>query len=202
MKEEKGEGIILRVIPLNDSKRILTAFLPHEGIISLSARAISPSLGRLTAATSPLSRSELIYRRGRGEVHKLIEATLLSDHLILRSCAERLECAGEILQLLLRTQLPGKPSPLLYELTKAYLDRLQTTTSPKNLVTSFFLKFLKHEGLFLWTELVPPDFNKEEWKLAERLVNSRSFQEIETIDNTKNLINKIKIYIHHRAHIL
>jgi len=195
MKEEKGEGIILRAISLNDSKRILTAFLPNEGVISLAARAISPSLGRLTAATSPLSRSELVYRRGRGEVHKLIEATLLSDHLALRSCAERLDCAGEIFQLLLHTQLPGKPAPLLYELTKAYLDRLQTTPSPKNLVASFFLKFLKHEGLFLWTQTVPPGFNKEEWHLAGLLAASRSFQEIESVLIANNFFKKVKEFL-------
>jgi len=195
MKEEKGEGIILRAIALNDSKRILTAFLPHEGVISLAARAISPSLGRLTAATSPLSRSELVYRRGRGEVYKLIEATLLADHLALRGCADRLDCAGEIFQLLLHTQLPGKPAPLLYELTKAYLDKLQTTSSPKNLVASYFLKFLKHEGLFLWTQTVPPGFNKEEWHLAGSLASSRSFQEIESFLIDTNFFKKVKKFL-------
>lgn len=192
MSEKTSEGIILRTIPLTDTKRILTAFLPLEGVISLSARALSPALSRLAAATTPFARSELVYRKGRGEIYKLIEASLLEDHLALRDSSEHLHCAAEILKLLLRTQLPGKPSPQLYDLTKAFLARIQNSPSPQSLLASFLLKFLKAEGLFLWTQQRPPGFNFEEWSLVEVLAGSRSFQEIESKQVDLGLAEKIR----------
>jgi hypothetical protein len=62
---------------------------------------------------------------------------------------------------------------------------------PKNLLASFFLKFLKHEGLFLWTPTPPPPFNKEEWLVTGQLASSRLFEEIEALPTTNPILVKI-----------
>jgi DNA repair protein RecO (recombination protein O) len=153
VKEERSEGIVLRAIPFSDTKKILTVFMPEEGLVSMATRALSPALSHLACATSPLTCSEFIFRKGRGEVYRLLEATPLDYNLALRTTTERINCAGEIVQILLKTQLPGKPAPLLYDLAKAYIHHIQQTLKPFNLLASFYLKFLKHEGLLHWTPL-------------------------------------------------
>ncbi len=217
MKEERSEGIVLRATPFSDTKRILTVFLPEEGMLSLATRSLSPTLSNLSAATSPLTCSELIYRRGRGEVHRLIDANPLEGHLELRTNAERLDCACEIAQILLKTQLPGKAAPLLYELTKVYLDKLQRCTKPINLLASFYLKLLKHEGLLHWTSHCafclerPVSFfckgeglcaqhrshpahaiTHSEWEFFGLLADSRSFQSMEIAELKPPFLERLR----------
>lgn len=217
MKEERGEGIVLRATPFSDTKKILTVFMPEEGIISLATRTLSPQVSRLASATAPLTCSEFLFRQGKGEVYRLIEAHVLVDHLGLRNHIERLDGAGEIVQILLKTQLPGKPSPLLYELTKAILDRLQHSPKTANLVGSFHLKLLKHEGLLRWTphcsvcnaqpvtffsrgeghcSLHRKDpaqpFSSIEWDCLGVLCASRSFNQIENLSLPMGLLDKIR----------
>jgi DNA repair protein RecO (recombination protein O) len=219
MKEERSEGIVLRAVPYSDTRRILTVLMPEEGIISLASRVLSPSLAKLAAATTPFSRSEFLYRRGRGEVHRLIDASMLDDHLALRSESKRLECAGEIIQVLLKTQLHGKPTPALYELTKAYLHRMQLSPHPQNLLASFYLKLLKHEGLLRWSNLCAScekpvvyfcrgrgtcashhslpchGVNKGEWQMIGTLADSRSFKAVEEANVPWEFAIKLKQFI-------
>ncbi len=198
MKAEKGEGLILRQIPFQESKQILTIFLPEEGVTSFIAKRSN------TGTFSPICELEFAYRRGRGELHYLFEGRASNSYLELRNTIEQLEYAGEIIQLLLGSQLPGKPAPLLYILTLRYLDRLRFGLKPINLVASFFLKLLTHEGLFLAKSSPNRDshfhcashrpFSSEEWLLIDILSCSRSFNAIETPSIEKDLFNRIKIH--------
>ncbi|MBS3905346.1 MAG: DNA repair protein RecO [Simkania sp.] len=218
--EERSEGLVLRVIPLNDTKRILTVFLPEEGILSLATKTPSSSLNHLATATAPLTCSDFIYRKGKHEVYRLLEASILEDHLLLRSCVNRLHCAGELAQILLKTQLPGKPAPLLYALTKAYLNRLQHSNNPYNFLTSFYLKLLKHEGLLRWSaqcvycnersvsyfchgvgtcsmhQTHPSHLlTSREWALIGQLSTARSFQTIEEATLDLYLLEKLRLFL-------
>jgi len=207
----------LRAIPFNDTKRILTIFMPEEGVVSMATRAFSPTLSHLMSATSPLTCSEFIFRRGRGDVYRLLEANTLADYLTLRTNANRLDCAGEIVQILLKSQLPGKPAPLLYDLTKAYIDHLQHCSHPDNLLASFYLKLFKHEGLLHWaahcavcTEHPVSFFCKgqgtctqhrnypahpltsQEWQLIGLLADSRSFQILEGLHLDSSMMSHLR----------
>ncbi len=194
--------------------------MPEEGVISLSTRVFSPALSHLTSATSPLTHSEFLFRKGRGEMYRLLEANTLTHYLALRTDANRLDCAGEIVQILLKSQLPGKAAPLLYDLTKAYVDHLQHCSHPNNLLASFYLKLLKHEGLFYWTTLCsacnrhPVTFFckgqgtcaqhrsypahpliDQEWQLLGLLAESRSFQILEGIHLDPSMIDRLRLFI-------
>lgn len=53
----------------------------------------------------------------------------------------------DLLQAVLGSQLPGKPSPQLYALLLIYLKKIPQTAYPWVLAASFRLKLLMHEGL-------------------------------------------------------
>jgi hypothetical protein len=46
------------------------------------------------------------------------------------------------------SQIKNKSIPLLYLLLSKYLQELEKSPKPKILLLSFYLKFLRHEGLF------------------------------------------------------
>ncbi len=199
MKEETSEGIVLRNTAIQEGRHILTVFTPVEGILSLATPRISIHEMRLIAATTLLSRAEFSYRKGRGDIYRIMEASLLESFDSLRTQLSQLSAAGELLHLILRSQLFGKSSPLLYQLTLVYLRRLTSTKHPLSLVMSFHLKLLKHEGLFCWTPKIPSpieeitDFSEEEWRVIATLTDSRFFDAIERIEISPLLMEKIRL---------
>jgi DNA repair protein RecO (recombination protein O) len=197
MKEETFEGIVLRSVPVQEGKRILAAFTPGEGLVSVATPKTFTHEMRLASATALLSRSEFCCRKGNSDIYRLREACLLESFDGLRASYSKLSAAGDLLHAILRSQLAGRPAPLLYELLLTYLRRLNSTQHPLLLVISFKLKLLKHEGLFAWTRDIPPpvqelaSFSIEDWLHLGLLVGSRSFAEIESVAASPDLAEKV-----------
>ncbi len=178
---ETVEGIVLRSVDFQEHQRILTVLTPTEGIMTLCAKGISRHTPRLLNATVAPSRAEFSFRRGKGEIHRILDAFPLCDYLSLRQSLQQLTAAGKVLQAVLHSQFPGTPNALLYALTTSYLQRLSQTPSPNQLATSFQLKLLKLEGLFAWkeTRMTFEMFSTAEWEAVGRLVESQKFPMIE-----------------------
>lgn len=151
--EEKTEGIVLKAVPFKENDRILTLFTPDQGVMSLYVRGLSKKKPTLTNLATPLSRGEFVFRKGRSDLHKFLDGTILDLHLTLRKSYHHLEVGGRILQAIHHTQLPGKGSPSLYTLLASYLKKLGEATYPETLSASFHLKLLKHEGLLSLQDL-------------------------------------------------
>lgn len=193
------EGIVLRSVAVQEGRYILTVFTPHEGLISLGTPRISIHEMRQNAAISLLSRSEFCMKKGRSEIHRLIEATQLESFDNLRDHFAKLSAAGDLLHSILLSQLSGKPAPLLYALLLTYLRRLTCSHAPALLVVSFQLKLLKHEGLFAWTKDIAHSiqemtiFSPQDWLTVGVLMGSRSFSQIENLEASPHLLEQIKI---------
>jgi DNA repair protein RecO len=206
MKEETYEGVVLRNVVVQEGRHILTVFTLQEGVLSLATPQLSIHEMRLRTATTLLSRAEFCCRRGRGDIYRLLEASLLESFDSLRTQFSQLAAAGEFLHLILRSQLAGKPAPLLYELMLSYLRRLTITQHPLALVISFHLKLLKHEGLFGWTPIIPSimqelaSFSQEEWRCLGAWTDSRSFSEIESVTATPFLVEKVRTLLENLIH--
>lgn len=137
--EEKNLGILLLSISYLGKKKILKVYTAEAGLVTLMAKSRD--------LTSPFCIAEWLYRKSEREIHTLVDGTLLDPLSNLRSSYEVLTAAGSIANDLLRSQLPSKPSPLLYELLVAYLRKLPTSPAPQTLAISFRLKLLLHDGL-------------------------------------------------------
>ncbi|MBS0619911.1 MAG: DNA repair protein RecO [Verrucomicrobia bacterium] len=170
MENGQTEGIILKSLDYREQSRIITLFSP-EGLISLIIRGVS----RKIPFTIPLNRIECHYRRGRSDLLSFLDGTLLDDHQSLRTSLASLQAAGTLSSHILQTQLPGKPSPALYALYRAYLKQVPHFPDPAPLIASFQLKLLCHEGLLhedyhplaavqsftaLRTHACPPDLSR------------------------------------------
>ena len=147
MNEEKTEGIVLKAIPFKENDRILSLFTPDRGVMSLYVRGLSKKKPALVNLTTPLCRAEYHFRKGRSDLYRFIDGTILDLHLPMRRSYHHLEYAGKMLQAILKAQMPGKKSEGLYYLLISYLKKLSDLSFPETLWVSFELKLLKYEGL-------------------------------------------------------
>jgi len=159
-------GLLLHSIPYLGQKKILKIFTPEQGLLSLFAQKTK---------ISPFCHAEWVYRKTEKEIYSLQDTTLLDPLLHLRENYNTLMAAGAISQDLLRTQMPGKKAPEVFELALFYFKKL--STQPELLVSSFRLKLLFHEGLL--TEKPHPSFTIPEWEQVKTLAFSRKLSEIQ-----------------------
>lgn len=201
MSEKRVEGIVLKSIPFKESDRILSVFTPNRGIISLFVKRLSKSRPSMVNLTSPLCRGEFVFRKGRSDLYRFIDGTIVDLHLSLRRSYKHLQCAGKMLNAILTSQMPGKSAPALYALLVTYLKHLSDFPDPEVLWASFQLKLLKHEGLLALDEtclscskekasrIVEGEsrcvkcadalsfpFSKEEWKILMHLFYTKQFE--------------------------
>lgn len=119
-------------------------------MIKFMAKGANLHKNSLQALTTPLSKGEFLFRPGRGEIHQLIEGKILNYHLFLRQNLAVLDTACAMIKSLSSSQLLGKPAPKLYQLFLCYLRHLPSMKAPRNLLNSFYLKILRHDGLILF----------------------------------------------------
>lgn len=141
------EGILLRTAPYGDYHLMTTFFTKENGLITCSAPYSRSPKNRLAAILHPFNVIEFTCTAQNREIEKLKEAQLVYAYLELRSSIECLEAASLICNKLLRSQLPEKQAPLLYELLKKYLKMLPESHCPDAVAGSFLIKLLHHEGL-------------------------------------------------------
>jgi DNA repair protein RecO (recombination protein O) len=150
MHEEKTEGIVLRSQDFKERHRIITLFTP-QGLISLIVKSISRKNTRLLSLTTPFCHGEYHYRRGHSELLRFHDGTILDDHFNLRQSLNSLQTAGALANAVLTSQMPGKPSPALFLLYKSYHKQVPVFSDGGALLSSFYLKLLKYEGLLTIT---------------------------------------------------
>lgn len=141
------EGIVLRAIPFQDYDHILTLFTPEAGIMKLLVHGSRSKRRSVQGLCMPLTKVSAVYQEKRGEIFSCRELALLEPFSHLRNDLPRLEAACDVLDAISRSQLAGKPAPLLYTLLCFILERIPHAPFPIALATCYRLKLLKHEGL-------------------------------------------------------
>lgn len=184
---EKSEGIVLRSIDYQDKQKIITLFTPEAGLMSLFMRRISPRNLALLSLATPFSQAEFHYTKGRSDLYGFRDGTLIEGNLHLRGSLSHLQTAGELVQTILLSQLPGKPAPALYALLTTYIKHIPQFEDPSPLIASFYLKVLHHEGLLcLETETLP------EIDLLKELLHSKSFHLLKSLPLPKDTLHRTK----------
>lgn len=193
MKTDTTKAIVLRSIPFKDNQRILTLFSESLGLVSMIVKGLSPKKAFLSSLTEPLCEAEWVYVKGTSDLLKFHDGSILNMHLVLREQYSYLQTAMEMSQAILQTQLPEKSSPQLYALFSSFLKQVSHFSSPSNLLASFYLKLLKHEGLFNTDS--PYSFSSDlhsEWDLIKSLISVQSYQQLKEIPVPASLLQKIK----------
>lgn len=148
VNSETQLAILLRSTPYLNTARILTLYTRTLGLLSAYTRKTS-------AHTDPFHLAEWILKPSKTELYTVSDVHLLDPLTALRSTHAHLTFAGALANTLLQSQLPGKPSPLLFDLTLHYLRALPTFPQPATLLASYRLKLLLHEGHLSADELTP-----------------------------------------------
>ena len=176
MAEERVEGIVLRTTPYKESHRIITLFTQEAGITSFMAKRVKTP--EKMVLLSPFSQIEVIYRKKLSDLYSFKDGSLIADNLFLREKWDYLEIAGKMAQILLHSQLPGKPAPLLYNLFLSCIKQIPHFEEPTSLLLFFYLKLLSHEGILSLEERAafPISLSAASWDVMMELVGHRSFQ--------------------------
>lgn len=132
-------GVILSILAFRENDTIATLF-SNRGILKLMIKTKRPPPPVFT-------EYEFLFKLGQGELARYRDGSILNQHLQLRDRFENLEAAGKLAQAILKSQMPGKAAPDLYQLFSYFLCQIPQTETPEDLVAIFLLKTLKHEGL-------------------------------------------------------
>lgn len=189
-KEQRSEGVVLRSTLYKEQDRIVSIFTDDHGLISLMVKKATHH----KVLTSPFCQGEFVYVKGKSDLYKFHDGTVLDDHISLRNSLSVLTAAGEIAQAILHSQMPGKPAPKLYALLTACMKQLPFFEPSFRLTASFRLKLLTHEGLISWEDpsFFPIPLIRSEWELLKECAESRSFQKIKEIPFSQELSLKIE----------
>lgn len=212
MHQERTEGIVLLSLDYKENQKIITIFSQDAGVMSLILKNPSKRNCRQLTLSSPFCQAEFIYRKGRSELCTFIDGHPINENLHLRSQLSFVQTAGLLTKAILTSQLPGKAAPDLYRLFTLYFKQITTFDDPSILISSFYLKLLKHEGLTEISSLCstclhypantlyegesycehhrpshalshPP----EEWTLLQSLSHAKSFQQLYALKPSKKL---------------
>jgi DNA repair protein RecO (recombination protein O) len=213
------EAVVLKAVPFQENDRILTLFAP-SGVFKLFLKGRGRDLIRLNALATPLTVGEYLFVQGRGELFRFREGTIHYQHLHLRSSLEKLQVAQQLIEALMTSQWPAKPSQQLYLLFRHFLYALERSAFPYRLIAPFLLKLLQHEGILqlkggcvecgkrgvarfggvvycdAHTFLGAISMSLEEEGLLIALATSRSLQEILEAPQTEEWIQKVKVLFH------
>lgn len=222
----KADGIILKSIDYGDYDKILTVFTASEGVVSLIVKGARRQGKHGAMPLSPLLEAEFLYApKTSGSLFRCKEITPKNHFLFLREEIEKLEAACNMAMAISRTQLPCQPAPLLFQLLRCYIQQLKECPAPQNILSSFRLKLLRHEGLLMLpvrcsvcdkevgsfnsfgNECYCPDhapegslsFSLTEVHSMALLAHSRNFSEIEKCPLSLLLHNKITAFFQNHS---
>lgn len=178
MKEEKLEGIVLKSHLVQENHRLIFVYTNQLGMIHLFAKHIK--YPKKMALVSSFAHISFICHKKKSDLYQLKEGSVIGSYYFLREKWDFLEIAGKMGRLILQTQMPGKPSPLLYNFFLKCLKHIPFFTNPLSLLILFYVKFFTHEGLISWDDRshFPFSLSIEEWKLLKELGQLRSFKKI------------------------
>lgn len=184
------KAIVLRSLPFKDRQRILTLFSEQFGILSMILKGISSKKHQLLCFGELFCEAEFTFIKKRSDLVIFSEAHLLNQHLELRTNLTFLQAASSLLQVIIRSQLPGKPDPDLYALLSTFLKQIPHFPTPNALLTCFYLKFLKHEGVFDPETLQEAPFSPNEASLLTGLLAKSKFSDLKNHSLSSELTQK------------
>ena len=142
------KAIVLRSFIFKDNQKILTLFSENAGIASMILKGLTSKKSCTMAFSQPFCEAEFLFSKGSSDLLKFREGSIIDLHLPLRNSLGFIKTASAMNNAILRSQLPGKPSPELYALLSSFLKQIPFFSSQETILACFYLKVLKHEGSY------------------------------------------------------
>jgi DNA repair protein RecO len=173
MSHESSKALVLRSLFFKDNQKILTLFSERFGLISLVMKGCSAK-GSLS---EPFCEAEYFFTKGSSDLRKYHDGSIIDLHLPLRNKLSYLKTASTMTKAVLTSQLPEKHSPHLYGLLSSFLKQVPHFPSQETLLSCFYLKFLRHEGLY-HKDCFLDSISLEERQVLAKLAYLQSFDEL------------------------
>ena len=186
------KAIVLRATPFQESQTIVTLFSQNLGLVPMILRKASAKRTFFSFA-EPFCEAEFLLYEGTSEIVKFRDGSVITQNLSLREDLSRLQTASSMVRALLRSQLPREASPDLYTLFSAFLRQIPLSSSLTTLHTFFYLKLLKHEGVYHphYEEEHTGLFLPEEQKLLYTLMFCQNFKELHDKECSSSLLQRV-----------
>ena len=139
------EAIVLKSTPFEGNACIIDLFCEATGILKIFLQEMKPSL-------EPFTKISCVLQKSKSELYYLKEFTFL-ERLPKERTPATLEISFRLYGTIEGTTRDGQ----IYALFKAFLENIHLANRPENLLASFFLKLLRHEG-FMTIERSPHAF--------------------------------------------
>ena len=185
----QSKGIVLRSSIFKDRQRILQLYTEKFGLVSAVIKGISSQKVASPLFCDLFCEAEFVLVAGKSDLKKFQEASLLDLHLALRTNLSYLKTASSMTSAILRWQLPESASFDLYHLLSSFLKQIPLFSSQETLLGCFYLKLLKHEGLF-HPECFPVGL-KEKERLFQ-LSSMQSFSELKKFSLINDIFSQIE----------
>lgn len=190
------KAIVLRSFAFKDNQKILTLFSENSGITSMILKGLASKKSCTIAFSQPFCEAEFLFSKGSSDLLKFHEGSIIDLHLSLRTSLSFIKTASAMNNAILRSQLPGKPSPGLYALLSSFLKQVPFFSSQETVLACFYLKVLKHEGSYhpLASEAEnTPSFSDAEKQTLIELMTLHSFLKLQSQEKVSTeLLKKIE----------
>jgi DNA repair protein RecO (recombination protein O) len=120
----KTEAVVLRSIRYSEADRVLHLFSLDRGRVNAIAKGVRKTGSRFGARLEPLTRSALLLHEGRGELHTISGADIISSHETVRADTYTLAVGLIGAEAVLKLHAEPEPQPRAYQGLCRFLDLL------------------------------------------------------------------------------
>jgi len=121
----KADAIVLRSIRFSEADRVLHLYTLERGRVNAIAKGVRKTGSRFGARLEPLTRSSLVLHEGRGELHTVSGADIISSHAGLRTDPYALAVGLIGAEAVLKLFAEPEPHPRAYEGACRFLELLE-----------------------------------------------------------------------------
>jgi DNA repair protein RecO (recombination protein O) len=121
----KADAVVLRSLRFGEADRVLHLYTAERGRVNAIAKGVRKTTSRFGARLEPLTRAQLLLHEGRGELHTVSGADIVSAHASVRAAPYALAVAQIGSEAVLKLFPEPEPHPRVFEGFMRFLDLLE-----------------------------------------------------------------------------
>ena len=126
----KTEAVVLRSIRYGEADRVLHLYTPNRGRVGAIAKGVRRARSRFGGRLEPLTRAQLLLHEGRGELHTVSGADIVTAHAGVRAAPYALAVAQIGSEAVLKLFPEPEPHRRVFEGFVRFLDLLERGIEP------------------------------------------------------------------------
>jgi DNA repair protein RecO (recombination protein O) len=121
----KADAVVLRSLRFGEADRVLHLYTAERGRVNAIAKGVRKTTSRFGGRLEPLTHAQLLLHEGRGELHTISGADIVSAHAGVRAAPYALAVAQIGSEAVLKLFPEPEPHPRVFEGLVRFLDLLE-----------------------------------------------------------------------------